>query len=772
MRNTTARRGLPLTAGRGLVTLLAVVPLVLSGFTIGYGMGSVREGDGEAVPAWERNGLDAHAPSAASFTATALEGPAPAQPAVLPVGTSEALGITVTHLQFVVDESDVGPGHTAELRLPVMIPPEGREVMLEVSSVRPVDCLCALSADTAPPYGRVWDAVTADSTTTEVTFDLTGAIDAPGRFGFAVTTPGRDAYLEFEGVGGGNEGPMLLTRPAPSPSPEPGAGPEPDPPAVTPEAGQAETTYGTCETDEKLVPDCGVLNGAAAGAHTNRPKEEAFLDFERTVGGTQHIYHAYERGDRRLFPTPEQIELATDPANPRTLFINWKPRMATWAEIAAGDPEVDRFLTRLAEHIRQNFDQPFFLTIHHEPENDVVNRAGSGMEPRDYREMFRYVVEFLRSSGVDNIVTVMNYMGYLKWTEVPWHDELYPGDDVVDWIGVSGYGQSLSDDGHSDFSEIVDQTKDGSAWPGYYHWVGQQHPSKPFMLAEWGVFENADYPDHQRTVFRSAAEQFAYYPRLKAIVYFSSPDAEGRDSEVDSDPEALEAYRDLMASELFEVRLRLGPRVPPVRRDVPVPGDPEPPWRLRGPGDAGPRSRPDLHRARTGGDGADHVGAVVGPVPAHRPRQPRRAPGQIPEVRPLPAPLPRGLDAGHDLPGAQQHRRPVSLGAARQIGAEVHPIGEIDVQVPGRTEHGPGPRPRAPVGMRGRIVLPIGLDLGQPHRHASSGDQATQQLGSHLDRIALEERPVGHEQPDGASPAAGTFSPTTGESALSTSSAW
>ncbi|GAB3999864.1 hypothetical protein GCM10029992_29870 [Glycomyces albus] len=75
------------------------------------------------------------------------------------------------------------------------------------------------------------------------------------------------------------------------------------------------------------------------------------------------------------------------------------------------------------------------------------------------------------------------------------------------------------------------------------------------MLAEWGVFKAAGHPDHQETVFRSAAEQFAYYPRLKAIVYFSSPDAEGRDSEVDTDPDALEAYRDLMASDLFDVKL-------------------------------------------------------------------------------------------------------------------------------------------------------------------------------------------------------------------------
>ncbi|GAB3999861.1 hypothetical protein GCM10029992_29860 [Glycomyces albus] len=216
MSNSNTRRALPLRAGRGLVTLLAIVPLVLSGFVIGYGVGAEHERRAGTAPGtWEQNAREEHAPTVASFTATAMDGPAPEQSAVLPVGTSEDLGITVTHLQFVVDESTVPPDHTARLRLSVLRPPRADAVMLEVASVRPVGCLCTLSADTAPPYGRVWDAAFADATTTEVTFDLTGAIDSPGRYGFAVTTPDRDAYLEFEGVGGG-DGPSLLTESAPT----------------------------------------------------------------------------------------------------------------------------------------------------------------------------------------------------------------------------------------------------------------------------------------------------------------------------------------------------------------------------------------------------------------------------------------------------------------------------------------------------------------------------------------------------------------------------
>jgi hypothetical protein len=616
MSDTDTRQSL--RAGRGIVTVLAVLPLVLAGFVVGYGVGAGGDRLGDTVDeAWQDgDGTYDHAPLAASFTATEVSSPAPESPAVLPVGFSTDLGIAVTHLQFAVDESTVRPEHTAELRLPVVVPPDSEGMNLEVVSVHPVSCLCALTAATAPPYGTVWDAVEIDAGATEVVFDVTGAINAPGRYGFAVTTPDRDSYLELEGVEYG-AGPNLRTisavppaTPAPptapvplpdpagptdpspsptqdpsgtpdaptwvppseSPSPMPPSDPTFDPalpaaeptspqgPSVQPwsnelESGQVEDQLSTCRTREKLIPTCGALVGVAPAAHTSKAKEQALLDFESRVEHTQQIYHAYERGDAQLFPTPEQIALTEDPLNPRTLFINWKPKSAEWGAIAAGDPETDAFLDRLAEHIKANFDKPFFFTVHHEPENDVDPTPGSNMEASDYAAMYRYVVERLRGAGVDNLVTVMNYMGYLKWVEKPWHEDLYPGEDVVDWIGLSGYGQSLYDDGESDFGEIVDQTKGESAWPGFYHWVAREHPDKPMMLAEWGVFHEEKYPEHQRAVFQAARYQMAHYPRLKAIVYFESPDAEGRNSEVHQNQDTLDAFRELMRSPYFDVRL-------------------------------------------------------------------------------------------------------------------------------------------------------------------------------------------------------------------------
>ena len=32
--------------------------------------------------------------------------------------------------------------------------------------------------------------------------------------------------------------------------------------------------------------------------------------------------------------------------------------------------------------------------------------------------------------------------------------------------------------------------KDGTKWAGFYKWATTVHPSKPLMLAEWGVTDN------------------------------------------------------------------------------------------------------------------------------------------------------------------------------------------------------------------------------------------------------------------------------------------
>lgn len=443
----------------------------------------------------------------------------------------------------------------------------------------------ALTWQTAPLFGSEVRTAHPQPDRPELVFDVTDLVTGPGTYAFAVTVPPDHGHAAFVGPGAGAGEPQLRLSWA-----DPGDPAEPPGPAAAPGgagtgdgaalpgvnpgclgavppvaagtdagdgSGEGTGTGSGCVVGESLVPDCGVLWGVAPSGHTGAPRTEALHEFEQDTGRKQDIYHAYHRADS-LFPTDEEVAIAEQG---RILFLNWKPRDWSWAEIAAGHPAVDSYLDRLAEHIRSTYTDQFFFTIHHEPENDVNPRPGSGWEATDYAAMYRHVIERLRGAGVENLVTVMNYLAYVPWTSQPWYPELYPGDDVVDWIAWNAYAYSEPGYGFGDFGELMNRTSaQHPDWPGFYNWSTAQFPDKPFMLGEWGVWYSEDNPGHMAEFFESVGRQLPLFPRIRAMVYFDTPsDQRDRDSRPQLTQEGLEAYRTLGTRPYFQVDLRLLP---------------------------------------------------------------------------------------------------------------------------------------------------------------------------------------------------------------------
>ncbi|GGL11601.1 hypothetical protein GCM10014719_11880 [Planomonospora parontospora subsp. antibiotica] len=295
-----------------------------------------------------------------------------------------------------------------------------------------------------------------------------------------------------------------------------------------------------CEASVKLIPSCGAWWGVAPEVFTGRPPGRALARAEKRMGRTAGIVHVYHR-ESELFPTPQELAIARDPAGRRLLLVNWKPSFGrTWAEIADG--ALDRRIDRLAAHIRTTFPERFFLTVHHEPENDVRDDPASGMTARDYAAMFRHVVERLRAGGVRNAITVMTYMGAPNWAAEPWFEQLYPGDDVVDWVAMDPY----ADDRVQTFDGLINKTrKEFPDWPGFYRWMQWRFPGKPIMVAEWGVFERREQPWFKSAFFASVRQELRRYPQIKALVYFDSPSAPRGDTRFDTTPAGRRAFREL-----------------------------------------------------------------------------------------------------------------------------------------------------------------------------------------------------------------------------------
>ncbi|WP_430788517.1 glycosyl hydrolase [Actinoplanes sp. G11-F43] len=312
-----------------------------------------------------------------------------------------------------------------------------------------------------------------------------------------------------------------------------------------------------CRVAKKLVPTCGILWGVAPGARTERRGVRALAEFERKTGRHQAIFHGYHRGTGRVFPTEQEISIAREPGRERILLLNWKPETTTWARIARGDRRTDEFLDRLAVHLKKNFRERFFFAVHHEAEDQVRERPGSGYTARDYAAMFRHVVKRLRAKGATNVVTVLVHMAYVPHTTKSWFQHMYPGDDVVDWIGFDTYSYSDPGYGHGDFAELLNRRSASKpGWPGFYNWVRKRHPSKPLMIAEWGVWFSKRNPGHMADFYREVGRQIGHFPGIKAMVHFETPANHKRqDSRVDSTPAALREYRRLGRLPVFQVSL-------------------------------------------------------------------------------------------------------------------------------------------------------------------------------------------------------------------------
>jgi hypothetical protein len=307
-----------------------------------------------------------------------------------------------------------------------------------------------------------------------------------------------------------------------------------------------------CTVGRDLVPTCGMLWGAAAGGFSSTPREEALKKWEATSGAPTTIFHTYHSGDQ-LFPTAAEIAMAHQPGHPRILLLNWKVAAgSTWAKVAAGDE--DARIDREAAYLKRTFSDPFFLVLHHEPEDSVNTDPAKGMTAADFAAMFRHTVLRLRADGVGNAITVVVYMNYEKFENEPWWPQLYPGDDVVDWIGVDSYLNAGPGTFHTGgFASMMNRTTKPATFPGFYRWATTKHPSKPLMLAEWGVYGSAA---KKPSVFATVLPDLHAFPALKAMVYFDTvKDQDGRDIAINTSAASTAAFRTIAESSLFNVYL-------------------------------------------------------------------------------------------------------------------------------------------------------------------------------------------------------------------------
>ncbi len=112
-----------------------------------------------------------------------------------------------------------------------------------------------------------------------------------------------------------------------------------------------------------------------------------------------------------------------------------------------------------------------------------IHNGGQSEGPQRFQQAYRHIIELMRSRGASNIRWAF-HVNFPEYPEEPWNafENYYPGDDVIDYVGVSIYGtQSPIDESFPSFTSNMDSA---------YSRLVEMAPQKPVFVFEFGTSEN------------------------------------------------------------------------------------------------------------------------------------------------------------------------------------------------------------------------------------------------------------------------------------------
>jgi Glycosyl hydrolase family 26 len=239
-------------------------------------------------------------------------------------------------------------------------------------------------------------------------------------------------------------------------------------------------------------------------------------------------------------------------------MVTWEPQDPTRGKdnkqqlkyaprtIAAG--EHDDYIRQWARGAAE-WGKPMYIRFAHEM-NSFWYPWAVGVHDNtsaDYVAAWRHIVDLFRQEGATNVQWV--WSPDVSTETSPSLEEIYPGDDYVDWIALDGYNWGT--------------TQSWSRWQTLAEVLGPDYdklvalaPSKPFMIAEVGsAEEGGDKASWIRDAFGTDIP--TRLPATKAVVWFDSnkTDKGETDWQIDSSRSSLAAYSEVAASPAYQCRL-------------------------------------------------------------------------------------------------------------------------------------------------------------------------------------------------------------------------
>ena len=339
--------------------------------------------------------------------------------------------------------------------------------------------------------------------------------------------------------------PAQLTS-SPSPS-----GPFPAP------AGFPDSFFTGPLGNANIVP--GKTTGALLGTWlpgvpgwTWEQQKQLFLDRQAYVGrkyDIAHVHYAAPPGKCYWIAPLSDARAMWSADNGYTLVVSWTHGWKI-SEINAGlaDACLEEVGARFAA-----WNKPVLLRIYWEFNGDWMNWSGSG---KACISAWKRTVNKIRAAGGTNV-------GFLWSPASGYRDRAfasYPGDEWVDWVGVSAYNWNKSgawcnpyDSGPwCELAPVL--THDPVKHPTVYDVYSQR---KPFMVAETGSVEDTTSPGRKGQWLRNAGATIPIdVSNVRGLTYFDVDVAatENVNWRLDTSQPSLDGFRSLALDPFFNTR--------------------------------------------------------------------------------------------------------------------------------------------------------------------------------------------------------------------------
>ena len=311
------------------------------------------------------------------------------------------------------------------------------------------------------------------------------------------------------------------------------------PPAeATPGATGHDVPAATTEPSASAGPPVVTSGGGPVPYVAGKTLSGAYLDLSglseneavklrrQQLGRNERILHVFYAWQDTL---PDKIAWLPDKGYP---MISW--RGTNHADILSG--RYDDLIKRNAKALKR-FGRPVLLRWGWEMNGDwyAWSAAKNGNDASGYVKSWKHLRKIFADQGADNVSWVWSP----NWNDRPaeaWNAKAayYPGDDQVDWVGVSGYNLNRETPATL-FREIY----------------GDYSARKPIMLTEVGSVDRGGTTKADWIILLT--RYIKENPALGAVVWFDTDTHPGYHEKwrIDTDAASLAAYKAMVTDPHF-----------------------------------------------------------------------------------------------------------------------------------------------------------------------------------------------------------------------------